>query len=109
MVAHPSRGGVAYNFPLFADVRRYPVDERCRVFRTSDAGKTWEPLTAGLPTEPFYPSVLRDAMWTDGADTAGIYFGTRTGEVYASRDEGDSWGLVAAHLPDVLCVGAGQV
>jgi photosystem II stability/assembly factor-like uncharacterized protein len=109
MVAHPHRGGVAYNFPLYADVRRYPVDEQCRVFRTSDAGKTWEPLTAGLPTEPFYPSVLRDAMWTDGADPAGIYFGTRTGEVYASRDEGDSWNLVAAHLPDVLCVRAAEV
>jgi photosystem II stability/assembly factor-like uncharacterized protein len=109
MVAHPHRSGVAYNFPLYADVRRYPVDERCRVFRTGDAGKTWEALTVGLPAEPFYPSVLRDAMCSDRASTAGVYFGTRSGEVYASRDEGDSWSLVAAHLPDVLCVRVAEV
>ena len=40
---------------------------------------------------------------------AGVYFGTRSGEVFASRDEGDSWSSVAAHLPDVLCVRAAEV
>jgi hypothetical protein len=29
--------------------------------------------------------------------------------VYGSRDEGDSWSLVAAHLPDVLCVRAAEL
>jgi photosystem II stability/assembly factor-like uncharacterized protein len=109
MVAHPRRTGVIYNFPLAADGHRHPPDYRCRVFRSADAGKTWEPLSEGLPTEPFYPAVLRDAMCTDDAATTGVYFGTRSGEVYASRDEGDSWSLVAAHLPDVLCVRAAEV
>ena len=54
-------------------------------------------------------SVLRDAMCVDDAETTGVYFGTRTGEVFASRDEGDSWHQVAAHLPDVLCVRAATV
>jgi hypothetical protein len=109
IVTHPHHPGVVYNFPLSADSRRHPVDERCRVFRSEDAGKTWEALFVGLPEAPFYPSVLRDAMCTDDATTAGVYFGTRSGEVYASRDEGDSWSLVAAHLPDVLCVRATEV
>jgi hypothetical protein len=109
MVAHPRRSGVIWNFPLIADGKRYPVDEKCRVFRSSDAGATWEPLSQGLPTEPFYPSVLRDAMCADDAERVGVYFGTRSGEVYASRDEGDSWALVASHLPDVLCVRAAEV
>jgi photosystem II stability/assembly factor-like uncharacterized protein len=109
MVAHPRRSGVIWNFPLIADGKRYPVDEKCRVFRSSDAGATWEPLSHGLPTEPFYPSVLRDAMCADDAERVGVYFGTRSGEVYASRDEGDSWALVASHLPDVLCVRAAEV
>jgi hypothetical protein len=61
-------------------------------------------LSDGLPDEPFYPSVLRDAMCADNAETVGIYFGTRDGDVYASRDEGEHWQLVAAHLPEVLCV-----
>lgn len=109
MVAHPRRSGVIWNFPLTADRQRFPVAARCRVFRSVDAGASWEPLAEGLPTEPFYPSVLRDAMATDDADPVGVYFGTRSGEVYASRDEGESWGPVAAHLPDVLCVRAAEV
>ncbi len=38
-----------------------------------------------------------------------MYFGTRDGEVYASSDEGEHWDLIAAHLPDVLCVRAAVV
>lgn len=109
MVAHPRRANVIYNFPLTADSERFPVDRRCRVFRSTDAGESWEPLSAGLPTEPYYSVVLRDGMCTDDADPAGVYFGTRAGEVYASRDEGESWQQVAAHLPDVLCVRAAEV
>ncbi len=109
IVAHPSRARTVYNFPLTADAMRFPTDHRCRVYRSADAGDTWEALTEGLPDGPFYPSVLRDAMTADDADPAGIYFGTRSGEVFASRDEGDSWSQVAAHLPDVLCVRAAQV
>jgi hypothetical protein len=109
MVAHPRRGDVIYNFPLEADGRRFPPDKQCRVYRSGDAGRSWQALTDGLPEEAFYPAVLRDAMCADDAAPAGIYFGTRSGEVYASRDEGDSWSLVAAHLPDVLCVRAAEL
>lgn len=109
MVAHPRRTGIVWNFPLTADGQRFPPDQRCRVFRSADAGASWEGLTDGLPTEPFFPSVLRDAMCADDADPAGVYFGTRSGEVFASRNEGESWAPVATHLPDVLCVRAAQV
>jgi hypothetical protein len=52
---------------------------------------------------------MRDAMCTDAADPAGVYFGSRSGEVYASADEGDSWQRIAEHLPDVVCVRAAEV
>jgi hypothetical protein len=109
MVAHPHRTGVAYNFPIAADAERIPPDARCRVYRTEDAGKSWTALTDGLPQEGFYPTVLRDAMCADDADPAGIYFGTRNGEVYASPDEGDHWQAIATHLPDVMSVRAAVV
>ena len=109
MVAHPRRSGTIWNFPLEADGSRFPPDRRCRVYRSGDAGASWEALAKGLPTEDFYPAVLRDAMCADDADPAGVYFGTRSGSVYGSRDEGDSWSLIAAHLPDVLCVRAAEV
>ncbi|MDT0568122.1 exo-alpha-sialidase [Streptomyces sp. DSM 3412] len=108
-VAHPHRGDTAYVFPINADADRVPADHRCRVFRTADAGKSWEPLTAGLPTADHYGTVLRDAMCTDDADPAGVYFGNRNGEVYASADDGDSWRQLLSHLPDVLCVRAAVV
>lgn len=93
-------------FPLLADAERLQLDRRCRVYRTNDAGATWQPLTDGLPQESHYGVVLRDAMCTDGGEPAGLYFGNRNGEVYASRGEGTHWQRPAAHLPDVLCVRA---
>lgn len=109
VAAHPHRGSTAYVFPLTADYQRTPAELRCRVFRTADAGDTWEALSTGLPGEDHYGVVLRDALCTDDADPAGIYFGNRNGEVYGSADEGDSWSLITSHLPDVLCVRAAVV
>ena len=106
LTAHPHRPGTAYVFPLGADTERIPPGARCRVYRTEDAGRSWQALTDGLPQERFYATVLRDAICTDGGDPAGVYLGTRNGEVYASGDDGDTWRSVATHLPDVLCLRA---
>jgi hypothetical protein len=62
-----------------------------------------------LPQSDAYLTVLRDGFTTDGRDPAGLYFGTRTGEVYASTDDGDSWQLLAQHLPPVLSVRAAPI
>jgi photosystem II stability/assembly factor-like uncharacterized protein len=109
MVVHPHRPGTAYAYPLVADSHRMPPDDRCRVYRTADAGESWHPLSAGLPQEHAYLTVLRDALCTDDAPTAGVYLGTRSGEVFASADEGESWASIARHLPDILAVRAAQV
>ncbi|GAA1142581.1 photosystem II stability/assembly factor-like uncharacterized protein [Kitasatospora gansuensis] len=106
LATHPRRPGTAYLFPLDADYARLPVDRRCRIFRTTDAGASWQPLSTGLPTEDHYGVVLRDALCTDDGEPAGVYFGNRNGEVYGSADAGDSWRLISSHLPDVLCVRA---
>jgi hypothetical protein len=106
VVAHPRRGDTAYIIPLVADVKRWTPDAACRVYRTTDAGASWEPLTCGLPQEDAYVTVLRDAFTSDGADPAGLYFGTRGGQVYASHDDGDSWQTLAEHLPPILSVRA---
>lgn len=105
MVVHPHRPDVIYNFPLVADGERFPPQGRCAVYRSEDAGKSWDALTDGLP-ELFWNCVLRDAMCVDTADPAGVYFGTRSGAVYASRDEGEHWRPVVENLPDITCVRA---
>jgi hypothetical protein len=106
IAAHPHRPDTAYVFPITADADRVPAGRRCRIYRTSDAGGSWEALSAGLPEGDHFGTVLRDALRTDDADPAGVYFGNRNGEVYASADDGDTWQLLASHLPDVLCVRA---
>jgi photosystem II stability/assembly factor-like uncharacterized protein len=108
VVAHPRRGDTIYLFPLVDAGERFPKDGRAMVYRSKDAGATWEGLGDGLP-EGLYAAVMRDAMCVDDAEPAGIYFGTREGTVYGSNDEGDSWQVVAEHLPDVLAVRAATI
>jgi photosystem II stability/assembly factor-like uncharacterized protein len=109
MVAHPHRPDVIYNFPLVADALRFPPEGRCRVYRSEDAGETWTGLSNGLPTDGFFSAVMRDAMCVDDADPAGVYFGSRSGEIWASPDEGDNWLPVAEHLPDVFSLRAAVI
>jgi hypothetical protein len=109
MVAHPRHGGTAFLYPLISDEHRVPPDSASRVFRTTDAGKSWEPRAGGLPARHAYGTVLRDAMCADDADSPALYFGNRNGEVWAGRDEGEHWEPVATHLPDVLVVRAATI
>ena len=105
IVVHPHQPDTVYVFPLVADGERVPPQGQARVWRSADAGETWTPWAAGLP-DGFWAAVMRDAMTTDQADEAGLYFGARDGTVYASLDNGESWNQIAAHLPDVLSVRA---
>ncbi len=109
IVAHPHRPETVYTYPLVADSERFPPNATMRVYRSDDAGATWQPQSGGLADVPAYSIVLRDAMCTDQHEVAGVYLGTKDGCVYASHDEGDTFTLVAAHLPDVLNVKAVSV
>jgi hypothetical protein len=109
VVVDPNEPDTVYLFPLVADRERIPPDGKCQVWRSRDAGETWEALGTGLPADGFYVAVMRDALCADDADPAGIYFGARDGSVFASADQGDHWQQVAAHLPDVTCVRAASV
>jgi hypothetical protein len=104
VVADPNHAGTAFVLPLDSDMFRCCPGGRLRVYRTTDGGDTWDPLGNGLPQEGAYLTVLRDGFAADTLDPAGLYVGTRTGEVFASPDAGESWAEVARHLPPVLCV-----
>lgn len=77
---------------------------RAAVWRTRDAGASWTACRAGLPQQNAFFGVLRQAMATDRLDPAGVYFGTSSGSLYASADEGDTWHCAAEHLPTILSV-----
>ena len=105
IAVHPTKAGTAFTIPLNGDSEgRYPPDASAAVWRTRDHGASWEPCRTGLPQDHCYFTVLRQAMAMDRADAPGVYFGTNTGSVFASLDEGDSWQELARHLPTVLCV-----
>jgi hypothetical protein len=109
MVAHPRDPDTAWIIPLDSDQFRCTPDGQARVYRTRDAGASWAALTDGLPERDAWLTVLRDGFATDGLDPAGLYFGTRTGQLYASADEGERWQSLAEWLPPVVCVKAAVV
>ena len=106
MTVHPHDPETVYIVPLESDRFRVTPDERLRVYRTRDAGASWEALTRGLPQDHAMETVLRDAMDADGLNPAGIYFGTRSGKVFGSSNGGATWTTVIDGLPPVICVKA---
>lgn len=108
VVVHPHEPDTIFVFPIDGGAARFPPEGHPRVWRSRDAGETWEGLDRGLPEE-FYAAVMRDAMCVDTRDPAGVYFGGRNGSVWGSADAGDSWRELAANLPDVMSVRVGAV
>jgi len=109
MTTHPHDPETVYIVPIESDQYRCTPEGRLRVYRTTNAGESWEPLTRGLPQKNAMETVLRDALATDTCDPAGVYFGTRSGKVYGSSDNGKSWKAIIEGLPAVVCVKAAWV
>ncbi len=78
------------------------------MYRTRDAGESWERQDAGMPREHAWWTVKRQAMCADQGRPLGLYFGTTGGELWASSDEGASWRRIAEHLPHVYSVSAAR-
>lgn len=104
IVAHPTASGTAYVFPLESDEFRCSPGGICRVYRTSNGGKSWEGVGVGLPNFHAHMTVLRDAFAIGSTAPYPLVFGTRTGQVCASTDGGEHWRFMAEHLPPVLAV-----
>jgi serine/threonine protein kinase len=103
MVTHPKNPDWVYVVPVESDEFRCTCDGRLRIYRTRNAGASWEPLIRGLPQKSAHETVLRDAMTVDSFNPVGIYFGTRSGKLFASIDEGRNWEKILEGLPPVAC------
>ena len=102
--AHPHDRDTFYVIPLDPGHGRCMPEGRAAVWRTQDAGSTWQRLDDGLPQRDAHLGVLREGMAIDGHDEPGLYFGTSTGQVFASADEGETWSEIAGYLPGIRSV-----
>ncbi len=88
----------AWVIPAKSDDLRIPHELALCVCRTEDGGQTWQPLRKGLPQKNCFDIVFRHAL--DRVGTT-LVFGTTTGNVYISDDDGDSWRCISRNLPKI--------
>ncbi|NWL80610.1 sialidase [Pseudomonas taiwanensis] len=103
VAVHPSDPDCAWFVPAVKDECRVPADQRLRVTRTRDGGKHFDVLEQGLPQQLCYDLVYRHGLDVDGSGQC-LAMGSTTGHLWVSEDQGDSWTLVAGHLPPIFAV-----
>lgn len=109
LAVHPHDGETIYVAPQASDMNRVAPDGHFAVYRSRNAGRSWQALTNGLPQQNAYHGVLRGAMTVDRLDPAGVYLGTQGGHVVASRDDGDHWTTLFDWLPPVYSLQVGEI
>jgi photosystem II stability/assembly factor-like uncharacterized protein len=111
MAVHPRDADVAWVFPMDGQTvwPRTSLDGKPAAYGTRNAGKTWQRLDGGLPKRDAWWTVKRQAMTTDAQKPVGLYFGTTSGELWMSRNEGKRWELIARNLPEIYAVEAAAV
>jgi len=108
MVAHPRDPDTLWVFPMDGtDVwPRVAPGGKPAAYRSLDGGRSWRRQNEGLPASQAWWTVKRQAMTVDAREPAGVYFGTTSGEIWGSRDEGRTWRCLARHLPHIYAVEA---
>ncbi len=106
MVVHPRDADTAWVFPMDGKTvwPRTSPDGKPAAYVTRNGGKTWQRLDSGLPASEAWWTVKRQAMTADAQDPVGLYFGTTSGDLWMSRDEGSRWSPIARNLPEIYAV-----
>jgi len=108
IVLHPRDPATVWVFPMDGTSvwPRTSPGGKPAAYVSRDSGKTWRRQDAGLPRSQGWFTVKRQAMSADTHESIGVYFGTTSGEVWASRNEGSKWACIARHLPEIYAVEA---
>lgn len=110
IVVHPRDADRAWVFPMDGQTvwPRTSPEGKPAVYGTRDGGESWQRLDVGLPPEQAWWTVKRQAMTADSHDPVGLYFGTTSGDLWASVSEGGTWTCLARHLPEIYAVEVAQ-
>lgn len=111
LVVHPHDADTAWVLPMDGSSvwPRTSPDGRPGVYVTRDGGESWQRLASGLPRQQAWWTVKRQAMSADAQTPVGLYFGTTSGELWMSRNEGRRWKCIARHLPEIYAVEAAEL
>ena len=111
MVVHPRNHDVAWVFPMDGSTvwPRTSPGGVPGVYTTKNGGSSWQRRASGLPQTAAWWTVKRQAMTADAQDPVGLYFGTTSGELWSSRDEGERWTCLARHLPEIYALEAAEL
>lgn len=103
VAVHPKNPETAWFVPAIKDEKRIPVSGQVVVTRTRDGGKSFDVLRNGLPQEHAYDIVFRHSMDIDETGNC-LAFGSTTGSLWVTEDQGDHWEGLAHHLPPIYAV-----
>ena len=103
VVVRPGEPETACVVPEIKDEKRIPRGGKLVVTRTRDGGKSFDVLSRGLPQSHAYDIVYRHALALDAAGDR-LAFGSTTGGLWVSEDQGDGWACVTHTLPPVYAV-----
>ena len=110
LVLHPRDPDALWVFPMDGSGvwPRTSPDGKPAAYVSRNGGKSWKRLDAGLPRRHAWWTVKRQAMAADAHEPVGLYLGTTSGEIWASRNEGERWSCLARHLPEIYAVEAAE-
>ncbi|MBK8457672.1 MAG: exo-alpha-sialidase [Phyllobacteriaceae bacterium] len=106
VAVHPREPDTAWFVPGVKDEQRYPVGGALVVTRTRDGGKSFDVLRNGLPQSHAYDIVYRHALAIDASGDR-LAFGSTTGNLFVSENQGDDWIAVSGTLPPIHAVSFG--
>jgi len=78
----------------YISVSRFRIDDlQPYIYRTRDGGKSWLPITAGLPPDAAVNAVREDTV------RRGLLFAATEKAVWSSMDDGEHWTSLQLNLP----------
>jgi len=103
VAVHPRDPHTAWFVPAVKDECRVPVDARLVVARTRDGGQSFDVASEGLPQQDAYDLVYRHGLAIDG-DGNRLAFGSTTGGLWVSEDQGARWQAADVRMPPISAV-----
>ena len=111
IIVHPSDPNTIWVFPIDGNESwsRVSPDGQPALYCSQDGGATWFRQDIGLPMRNAWFTVLRKSLTVDYINQTGVYFGTTSGTLWMSDNEGNSWRQIAIHLPRIIAVETGLI